>query len=57
MLGLMYNVDDLEKQSETWSDVLLDRDWSMLRGLVLSTYANTQMIVGLLMILPVQYLI
>ena len=38
----MYCADDLVKQSEYWSDVLLSRDWSMLEKLWLGNYENTQ---------------
>ena len=46
----MYCAVDSDKQSEYWSDVLLDRDWSMLEQLYLSNYGNTQFIVESLMI-------
>ena len=46
----MYCVDDLDDKSEYWSDVLLERDWSMLRLLNLSNYRNTQIFVESLMI-------
>lgn len=36
----MYWVTDLDYKSKYWSDVLLNRDWSMLEGLSLCNYAN-----------------
>ena len=38
----MYCADDLDEQSEHWSDVLSERDWSMLKSLQLCNYGNTQ---------------
>ena len=46
----MYCVAELDGQREYWSDVLLERDWSMLRLLNLSNYRNTQIFVESLMI-------
>ena len=46
----MYCAVDSDKQSEYWSDVILDRDWSMLEQLWLGNYGNTQSIVKSLMI-------
>ena len=38
----MYCVAELDNQSEYWSVVLLERDWSMLKALDLSSFENTQ---------------
>mgnify|MGYP000855967345 CR=1 FL=1 len=46
----MYCVGDSDGQSEYWSDVLLERDWSMLKQLSLRNYGNTQRTVESLMI-------
>ena len=40
---------EIGKQSESWSDVLSERDWSMLERLNLSNYGNTQLNVKSLM--------
>ena len=45
MFELMYYVSKLENQSKCWPNVLLERDWSMLDGLDLSDYADTQGVV------------
>ena len=45
----MYCAVDSDWQSEYWSDVLLDRDWSMLQQLYLSNYGITQIIIKSLM--------
>ena len=41
----MYCVTELDEQSESWFDVLLERDWSMLEGLILGNYGNTKCVV------------
>lgn len=42
---------NLESHSDEWTDVLVERDWSILRELDLSNYGNTQFFVKSLMIL------
>lgn len=46
----MYCAAELDGGNEYWSDLLLDRDWSMLSSLCLSNNGNTQGTVGSLMI-------
>ena len=46
----MYCVTELDRQSDYWSDVLVERDWSLLKGLYLGNYGNTQGFVESLMI-------
>lgn len=37
---MYYVVDELDSQNEYWTDVLLEKDWSMLQDLSLRNYVN-----------------
>lgn len=46
----MYFITKLALLSEDWSDVLLAKDWSVLKDLILSNHGNIQCSVMSLMI-------
>lgn len=50
MLAFMYSARKLVAQKDYWSDILLMRDWTMLKKISIGNYANTQRLVKSMMI-------